>query len=94
MPMIGIFTQAHVGYNEQVGHAGLDFANCLLDDAFRVEILQAYRILRLGNAEKDHSRNPQIGDCFYFSRQEIRRPLIHTRHGGNLLLQVLAMPDK
>ena len=94
MAVIGVLAQAHVGDDEEIGQGVLQRADRALDDAVVVEVLLPDRILRRGDAEEQHRRNPRRGGPLRLLDRLIDRELADPRHGGNRIAHVRTMDDE
>ena len=89
--VIGVLAEAHVGDHDHLRRGGLDRADRLRRDALWVIVPAADGVLRRGDAEEHHRRNPERGDLADLIRQAIHRPLElpwHRADGAALVLAI------
>ena len=85
MAMIGVFAEAHVGDDDEIGRGVLNGADGAWNDRrLSLKLSLPRQSLHFGDAEEDHGGNAQLGDFFGFRRQ-LDRPSVAKSPGMDLI---------
>ncbi len=91
--VVGVFAQAHVGDDDEVGHGRFNRPNRLLHNAVVGKVFQADGVFEGRDAEEDDGGDVQGNGRFRFAHRLGYRQLGDARHGGNGRTAV-AVPHK
>src|SRR2546430_11198913 len=93
MPMTGIFTEADIRDDEQLGIDAFEETNSLLNNAPRVVGPRAHLILFAGDTKEKHRRNTKTADSFSLAPKLLQRPLHDAGHRGYFLRFMNSLRD-
>ena len=94
MAVVGVLAETDVGDHQQLGRRLLGRADRLGDDARVAHRIAAQGVFLRRDAEQEHAAQTEVGCLADLIAQQVGRELAVAGHGGDLLPELLARPDK
>ena len=92
--MIGIFTEAEIGYDKHIGMCFLDSPNRFSNDAVFAECVGADTVFGVGDTEENDCIDTQLLERKALINDLIDAHLVDTRHRRNLIFYGYATAGK